>query len=196
MSAAPGGEGPALPTRELEAIAEASRVLSSTLDLAEVLDRLAAIAQARLEVDVVRIWLVDEPGGTVLRSQIGTLKQEVGFSPSLPSGQGLVGWVIRHGQPLAVADAREDPRLVNRAWFQAEGVISILTVPIVLGGTPIGALACMCRRRREFSTADIALAEAVAAPAATAVRNATLYSDALARLEEIQGAQRVISPRS
>ena len=41
----------------MEVLAEASRLLTSTLDLAEVLDRLAAIARTRLETDVARIWL-------------------------------------------------------------------------------------------------------------------------------------------
>ena len=48
--------------RELEVLAESSRLLTSTLDLGEVLDRLADIAQARLDVDIARIWLLDDAG--------------------------------------------------------------------------------------------------------------------------------------
>ena len=48
--------------RELEVLAESSRLLTSTLDLGEVLDRLADIAQARIGADIARIWLLDDAG--------------------------------------------------------------------------------------------------------------------------------------
>ena len=61
-----------LRTRALEVLAESSRLLTATLDLGEVLDRLAEIARRRLEVDVVRIWLPDESGEFLsLRTQQG-----------------------------------------------------------------------------------------------------------------------------
>src|SRR5712691_6250404 len=49
--------------RELDVLAESNRLLTSTLDLTEVLDRLADMARTRLETDVARIWLLDEGGG-------------------------------------------------------------------------------------------------------------------------------------
>jgi len=70
-------------TRELEVLAESSRLLTATLDLGEVLDRLAGIARRRLEVDVVRIWLLDESGEVMrLRAQQGAV------TPRRPAGSG------------------------------------------------------------------------------------------------------------
>ena len=66
-------------------------------------------------------------------------------------------------------------------------------MPILLDTSPIGIIACMTRARREFAPDEVKLAAAVAAPAATAVRNAGLYADALRRLDEIQAFQRVTS---
>ena len=181
-------------TRELEVFAETSRLLTSTLDLGEVLDRLAVVARVRLEVEVVRIWLVDEGTGYLhLRAQTGTLRQDVAFLQRFAPTEGLAGWVLSEGAPLILSDVQTDPRLKNRDWFMAEGIASILAVPIVLDMMPIGIVACMTRARREFSPADLALATAVAAPAALAVRNARLYAEALDRLEEIQSFQRVTS---
>ena len=179
--------------RELEIFAESSRLVAGTLDLSEILDRLAGIASIRLEVDIVRIWLIDErTGAAVLRAETGA-GQAAHFQPRLPAGEGLVGWIVAHAAPLALPDVLDDPRVKNRGWLEAEGVHSFLAVPIMLDMSPIGIVACMSRARREFSAADIALATAVAAPAAVAVRNAGLYGEALARLEEIQAFQRVTS---
>ncbi|MBI3109331.1 MAG: GAF domain-containing protein, partial [Candidatus Rokubacteria bacterium] len=178
--------------RELEVFVESSRLVASTLDLGEVLDRLAGIARARLGVDVVRIWLRDEaPGDLILRAQTGTRRQDVVFQTRLASGEGLLGPVMATAEPIALSDVITDPRLKNRLWFEAEGLVSMMLVPIVLDNAPIGILACATRSRREFSPGDVALAGAVAAPAAQAVRNAGIHADALARLEEIQAFQRV-----
>ena len=178
--------------RELEVFVESSGLVASTLDLGEVLDRLAGIARARLGVDVVRIWLRDEaPGDLILRAQTGTRRQDVAFQTRLASGEGLVGPVMATAEPIALSDVITDPRLKNRLWFEAEGLVSMMLVPIVLDIAPIGILACATRSRREFSPGDVALAAAVAAPAAQAVRNAGIHTDALARLEEIQAFQRV-----
>ena len=178
--------------RELEVLAESSRLLTSTLDLNEVLDRLAGIAHRRLEVDVVRIWLLNESGEFLeLRAQQGT--QHPDPPGKLLPRESLSGWVFTHVAPLVIEDARSDPRLKNRSWFDAEGLISVLSVPIVLDETPLGILACMSRHRREFTEADVAVAQALTAPAVAAVRNAALYAQTLAQLEENQALQRVVS---
>jgi GAF domain-containing protein/ActR/RegA family two-component response regulator len=180
--------------RELEVFAESSRLVASTLDLGEVLDRLAGIAHMRLEVDVVRIWLLEEASGAaVLRAQTGVLRDTAGFQTRFPAGEGLAGWVIAKAEPVALVDARADPRIKNGRWFEAEGIRSFMAVPIMLDMSPIGLVACMTREPRQFTEADIALAAAVAAPAAVAVRNAGIYAEALGRLEEIQAFQRVTS---
>ena len=181
-------------TRELEVLAESSRLLTATLDLGEVLDRLAGIARRRLEVDVVRIWLLDESGDVMrLRAQQGARHPEAPGRQRLSARESISGWVMTQRKPLVLADVQQDPRLRNRDWFQAEGLVSALTVPIMLDQTPFGILACMSRARREFTDADVAVAEALTAPAVVAVRNAAHYAEALERLEEIQALQRVVS---
>ena len=180
--------------RELEVFAESSWLVASTLDLGEVLERLADVAQTRLGVDIVRIWLAGDRAGTLtLRTETGTSGQDVEYQQRFRMGEGLAGSVLESQQPLVVPDVLADSRVRNRGWFEAEGVRSVLLVPILLDMSPIGIIACMTRARREFSPEEVKLAAAVAAPAATAVRNAGLYAEALERLAEIQAFQRVTS---
>jgi len=181
-------------TRELEVLAESSQLLTSTLDLDEVLERLAGIGRLRLEVDVVRIWLLEESGDALrLRGQQGASQPDLPGHDRLSARDSLSGWVITHRTPLVLADAARDPRLHNREWFEAEGLVSLLIVPIMLDQNPLGIITFLSRKRREFTEADVALAQALAAPAVAAVRNAALYSEALARLKELLAFQRVVS---
>jgi signal transduction histidine kinase len=179
---------------EIEVLAESSRLLTSTLDLAEVLERLADIARARLDTDVARIWLLEEPGETLrLAAHKGRIRTPLPAIEQVATRTSLVGWVFTHRRPLVLADVQRDSRLERREWFAAEGFTSLLCVPIVLDGRVIGILSCMTRARREFSPADVALAEALTASAAVAARNARVYAEAVRRLAEIQAFQRVAS---
>ncbi|HEY7040201.1 MAG TPA: GAF domain-containing protein [Methylomirabilota bacterium] len=179
---------------ELEILAESNRLLTSTLDLTEVLDRLADIARTRLDTEVARIWLRGDSGETLrLAAHKGHLRSPLTDWEQVPTQSSLVGWVLTHREPLVLADVRADPRLANRPWFEAEAFASLLCVPILLDDGVIGILSCMTRVRREFSAADVALAEALTASAAVAVRNARSHAEALLRLEEIEAFQRVAS---
>jgi len=179
---------------ELEVLAESNRLLTSTLDLTEVLERLADIALTRLDTEVARIWLRGESDDTLrLAAHKGLLRSPCTDWEQVPTQSSLVGWVLTHRQPLALAEVQEDPRLANRPWFAAEAFASLLCVPILLDDGVIGILSCMTRVRREFSAADVALAEALTASAAVAVRNARIHAEALRRLEEIEAFQRVAS---
>src|SRR5262249_5782249 len=116
-------------TRELESLAEASHLLTSTLDLGEVLDRLADIARRRLAVDVVRIWLVDDSGETLsMRAQQGVGGEAVAASGRVPRLASLAGWIATEQTPIILPDARDHARLKNRDWFVAAGLISFLGV--------------------------------------------------------------------
>lgn len=185
MTAHGGEDSKAQREREFEVLAESSRLLSSTLDLGEVLERLADITRSRLELDVVRIWLLDEGGQALrLRAHRGVTHLELATKDRLPAHEGVTGWVLAHQKPLVLADVQQDPRLRKRDWFEAEGLVSLLCVPITLDDNPIGILACLSRRRREFTGADVAVAEALAAPAAAAVRNAAVYAEERRRAEQ------------
>ena len=118
---------------ELEVLAESNRLLTSTLDLTEVLDRLAALARIRLDTEVARIWLRSESGDSLrLSAHKGHLRSPRTDLEQVPAQSSLVGWVLMHRRPLVLADVQDDPRLANRPWFLAEGFASLLCVPILL----------------------------------------------------------------
>ena len=105
--------------QELEVLAEATRLLTSTLDLAEVLDRLAALARTRLETEVARIWLRDEAGEVLrLAAHQGRIRSPLPATEQVATRSSLVGWVLTNRKPLVLADVQQDRRLEKRAWFK------------------------------------------------------------------------------
>src|SRR5204863_7815543 len=154
----------------------AGRVLTASLGLRDVLEHLTGAARSLPGIDLVRIWLCDPVTGVqTLTTQTGHERTDLGPTRRLGPHEGITGAVIATRRPLAVVDACEDPRLVNRAWFDAERVASCLGVPLLIGDTVLGTLFCMSRTRREWAPGEIALAETLGSLAAVAIRNATNF---------------------
>ncbi len=100
--------------KELSVFNEVGKALTSTLDLSEVLRTVMEKISAFFKPDTWSLILVDEEFGDLyFEIAIGegaeTLK-EVRLRP----GEGIVGWVIEHGEPVIVPKVSEDPRFIKR----------------------------------------------------------------------------------
>src|SRR5258708_18959025 len=86
-------------------------------------------------------------------------------------GEGAVGRIMEHLTPLQIPDLQVDPRFRERAWAQAEGLLSFVGVPLMLDDVPIGVLLCWTRQRQEFTADHVAPAQALADSAPVRLRH-------------------------
>jgi GAF domain-containing protein/DNA-binding response OmpR family regulator len=174
---------------EATSLVEAGRLLASTLDLSEVLHRLAELTQRRLATDsVVRIWLrdVSQPGEFRLHAQAGKTAEPPPNRVHVGAGDGLVGTIIYQRSALVVDDLRTDPRVKNRDRVRREGLVSFLGVPLLLEDIAVGILTIATREARRFTGEDVRLVEALATSAAVAIWNARLYQETQQRLSQTE----------
>lgn len=75
---------------------------------------------------------------------------------------------------LAFEDATTDARLEHHAAKKAEGIASILTVPVSTKGRCVGVLSLYTAKKRKFSKDEIAFLSALAASGGTAIENTRL----------------------
>ncbi|GAB4579800.1 MAG: hypothetical protein Fur0022_25390 [Anaerolineales bacterium] len=96
--------------------------------------------------------------------------QQVGPLP-LPADETPV-WVelCQTRQPLVIYDIANDPRLRNRAQMLAQGLQSILYVPLLLGNEIPGFLTINSTKPRRFSPQEIDLAQALAQQISLAIQ--------------------------
>jgi signal transduction histidine kinase/CheY-like chemotaxis protein len=168
---------------EQRSLVEAGHLLASTLRLSDVLQRFTELVRSRINLDVVRIWLPEGSGEYRLHAQAGLAEQPGDRRGHFEPGEGIVGWVMEHLAPLVIADLPVDPRLKERQWAKAEGLMSLAAVPLLLEDTPVGVLVGVSRQRREFTTEEVALMQALATSAAVGIRNARLYEETQRRLQ-------------
>ncbi len=146
------------------------RVLTPSLDLNTRLDRVVEQALDLLQADRGSIMLLDDSEGElVVRASLG-LKESREFRVSL--GEGISGWVAKHGEPLVLQDVVSDRR------FQGTdpSVKSALAVPLRVEGKVIGVLnVSTTARQRRFDFLDLEYLGSFADMAAAAIENARLY---------------------
>jgi len=105
-------------------------------------------------------------------------------------GHSLSGWVAEHGESLAVADMREDPRLQLRKQVEDFGYRSFLCVPLRRGAEILGTLEVVTKEVRHFAPEDEELMSAFADQAALAMDQARLFEQTRTHLGELQAANR------
>jgi GAF domain-containing protein len=176
--------------REQEYLQEIARVFNSTLDLQQVLTLVMTKTNELLGVEAGSVALLSEDGQelTFHASAGGGADIVMGFR--MPADEGIVGWVISHGESLLVPDVAQDPRHYDQVdvatGFKTR---SILCVPLISKGKILGAIEVVNKREGSFDDDDLRMTEALALSAAPAIDNAMLFQreeQALERLKETQ----------
>ncbi len=98
------------------------------------------------------------------------------------SGQGISGWVVRHGQTVRSGDVTNDPRYVEAY----AGIHSGLYVPMKSGERTVGVLSIEDEKTDAFSEADERLIVTLANQAASAFENARLFEEIRQRVLELE----------
>ena len=178
-----GRRSPA-PSPDLLLLAEATRTLGGTLDLARLMGRLTELAQSALGADAAGVWLLEKNASEmVLRGDIGFNRPEAVARVSHAPGRDVSAWLTERPGPLVLRRLPIGAAPEARRWLETEAARSFLGVPLLGDEVPLGMLGLFRRRRRPFTAADLARAEALCVAVPPAILNARLYADQLARAE-------------
>ena len=96
----------------------------------------------------------------------------------MPSGQGIAGWVVMSGQPIAIEDVRQDQRFA-RGFAEQTGYVptSILAMPLETERKMLGVISVLDRRSDGSAGAhDMELLSLFARQAALAIENLGVFS--------------------
>ena len=169
---------------ELSALYSTSQLITSRLDVASVLDRIARSVTELIGSTGCGIGLL-EPGGTrLVNAAAYGYKSEDWRALVLPVGEGIMGRCAEHGAPLRVDDVRVDPRSARRDVDEREGIRSMLCVPLRVGGKLLGVISAVSTRSAAFTAHHQQVLEAFAEQAGIAVQNAQLFEESVLRTRE------------
>ena len=87
--------------------------------------------------------------------------------------------------PVAIYDVMDDPRIQYPKEAQKEGISSILSVPIVVGGILIGAVRVYTAEPWEFTLDDVNFVQALAQIAGVMIEMARLHQGQSEHIEAL-----------
>ncbi|MCF7958749.1 MAG: SpoIIE family protein phosphatase [Phycisphaerae bacterium] len=164
----------------LTSVYETARLLTSPMELHQVLDIVVKTIAESLGVEAAGLRLLDdETGELVLMATYGLSEEYKNKGPVTAKESELNGKALS-GQAIVVEDMRTDPHFKrHHNAILREGVISNLSIGMLYKGRGIGILRLYSKKLRRFSAEDISLARTVASQSAAAIVNGRLYREAL-----------------
>lgn len=172
-------------TAQLRAVGEISAALAAAWKLEETLEAITRITSHVMRVDSCSIYLQDETREhLVLKATTGLAREALGRA-ALAIGEGLTGWAVTHGQPVAARDALNDPRFKLLPETREESLRSLLAVPLTVQGRVIGAMNVQTADFHDFTSEEEALLSLIANLAAGALEKATLYDQMQQQIHEL-----------
>lgn len=176
-------------TRDLDTrlniMLELSRKINNTHDLQSIVDfaTQSAFSLVRGSSSSTVLTLTPDGERLIVKSATGLtlLEQDTLFSEGFPVSKGIVGTVIKTGEPLIVEDTRTRPEY----FAVRDDIRSELTVPIKREGKVIGVFNLESIEDAAFSRDDLGYMETLSDIVAVAINNAELYRQLESKLKTL-----------
>lgn len=160
--------------KEMTLLYETAQHISAVLDQDALLAEIIAQVRRVFGYQIVSIHLVDEQTGQlVLAAHHGVDTALFQQALQETEGEGVVFWVLRHGQTALLPDVTRDARYVP----YAVGIRSELTIPLIGGEQAIGVFNVESEQLNAFDDNAVRLLTALTHQIAGALVNARLFAN-------------------
>ncbi len=158
-----------------ESLSTVSRTINSPLNVDEALRAITREGCELMRARMCSLMLLDDTRDWLdLRASYGAGEAYVN-KPRLGVQESLIGVVVRRKKAMQVANVQTDSRYQNVELARREGLVSLLSVPLIFSGQCIGALSVYTARPYTFSNEEIQILSALAELSAIAIEKARLY---------------------
>ncbi|MFQ5750813.1 MAG: GAF domain-containing SpoIIE family protein phosphatase [bacterium] len=162
---------------DLWTINQLARIISSTISVNKILDKVVSVSVKALGAEQGTISLLHEHEE---HEQFKTLIRKVDqthFTKKYRLDDDLSGWMIKNHKPLLINDFDNDTTFKGKHKMFEE-IHSILSVPLLCKGELIGVLNVFNKKdKSNFSTSDQRLLSIIATQSAQVIENARLYEE-------------------
>lgn len=163
---------------QLSTLAEVTRSVVSILDLDELLTHVVDVIQEAFGYYHIQVFVLEKGADRAMfRASSGLetneLWRRVGRSTRL--GEGIIGWVLEHGEPYLAPDVAVDPLYIPDDPRHLPDIRSEIALPLKLEERVLGVLDVQSNKLDDFDSENRFILNALADTVASAVANARLY---------------------
>ncbi len=171
-------------SRQLATWGELSHALIANFDLPSLLDLIVATAIEVTQAEKASVMLLDDARTELHIAAARGLEDEVVRTTRILMGEGIAGWVAKHGEPLLLTRSNPDPRVQER--LRRDEICSAISVPLRVDSIVVGTLnVSETQRNPEFNQEDLRSLWVFANQAALALEKAHLYHQSQIQLEKM-----------
>lgn len=157
------------------ALYDVVRMVHASLDVSTVLQEIVKAVVETMGVKASSIRLLDARKRTlVMGASFGLSKGYLKKGPVLVKESGIDQKALR-GELIYIKNAQTDPDFQYGAGAKAEGIKSVIVVPLITAKKVVGVLRIYSDRVREFNAQEVQFLEAVAGLSALALENARYH---------------------
>ncbi|WP_298830547.1 GAF domain-containing protein [uncultured Piscinibacter sp.] len=175
--------------REAAALSDVGRELSSSLELATVLDAIARHAKELLGASESAIFL-PQAGSAQHRAIVahGEIAEQI-RDTVVEAGRGIIGSLLESGRPELLNDALADPRRIQIPGTEPREGERLMVVPLLgAGDAVLGAMAVWRRGGAHFAAHELEFLVGLSRQASVALANARLFDEAQRAREQAEAA--------
>jgi len=177
--------------RHIEALSRISRAITSERYIEDILQLVVTVTAETMLSKICSLWLFDDREGAFVLRATQSMSEDYLKKRSLRMGEGIVGQVALTRKSRAVLNVLDDPDYKEKELAKKEGLVSMLSVPMVVKDRVIGVINCYTSYAHEFSEIEKNVLVAVANAAAVAIENTELMVKTKVIQEELE-ARKII----
>lgn len=156
-------------------LAAAAKVVNSSLEPVKVLKNVTQQTTMALGAKGCTLRLLDRSKAHLLPSAAYGLSETYFRKGSVDVAKSEVDRQALSGMTIHIPNAQNDPRFQYPEAAKAEGIVSVLVVPLMVEGKPVGVMRIYSATERAFEQLELEFVQAVADLSAVAIENARLH---------------------
>jgi len=172
--------------KQLDLLSEVSRTIVSDHYLKEILQLIVAMTAKVMDSKICSIMLLDEKKEELVISATQSLSSDYVNKPHLKVGQSISGRAVSEKKPITVLNVTREPGYMYPDVAKKEGVVSLLSVPMMIKDRVIGVINSYTKSEHVFRKEEVDILQAVANQAAVAIENTNLNHEILAAKEALE----------
>lgn len=178
-------------TKGFDLLYEVSRAISSNRYLEEILLLIVGMTAELMGSKICSLMLLDEGKQELVIKATQSLSENYRSKPPVKVGESVSGRAVQKKEPVAVLDVTRESGYGYPEIAKAEGVKSLLSVPMMIKNRVIGVFNCYTTTEHEFTADEIRVLSGVANQAAVAIENTNLLAEKIVAVEALESRKRI-----